>query len=454
MDYESAVKRQRKYFLSGETLAYEFRMESLRRLKKAIRKYENDILCGMETDLAKPHFEGYEAEVGIVYEEINYAMKHLKKWMRPEKVKTPLIDFPAKSRVVKQPLGVALIMSPWNYPFQLTIAPLAAAIAAGDCCVVKPSRYSPATSAVIERMLKETFSEEYITVFQGGSEVNTRLLDLKFDCIFFTGSPTVGKVVMEKAAKFLCPVTLELGGKSPCIVDETADIKLAARRIMWGKCINSGQTCVAPDYLIAHKSVKQALLKELENAVKSFYGANALESPDYCKIISRKHYDRLKSALKDGEIVFGGECDDRTMKIQPTVMCDLPSDSPLLTEEIFGPILPVLEFETLDEVIVYIEDRPKPLALYYFTDRKSRMRRIIERTSFGGGVMNDTVVHLTNPNMHFGGVGESGMGGYHGRRGFETFSHRKSVMYRGKFDIQVRYAPYEGKMKTIRKLMK
>lgn len=449
------IEKQRSYFNTGATLSFAFRINQLKRLKQALKEFEPQLLSALQEDLGKPEFEGYEAELGILYEEINFTLKHIKSWAKPKRVPTPMVHFPAKSTVYTEPLGLVLIMSPWNYPLQLTVAPLIAAISAGDCAVVKPSRYSPATSGVIEKMLNQYFDEEYISVFQGGSQVNTALLELKFDHIFFTGSPHVGRIVMEAAAKNLTPVTLELGGKSPCIVDETADIPLAARRIAWGKLINAGQTCVAPDYALVHESVKEQFIKEYIASVRAFYGENPLHNAEYCKIINEKHFNRLLGLLSSGTAVLGGNADAAGRKIEPTVLTEVTPESPVMQEEIFGPILPVLPFQSFTETLDFVKSRPKPLALYLFTTDAQRELRVMNEVPFGGGCVNDTVVHLSNPHMHFGGVGESGMGGYHGKMGFYTFSHQKSVLKKSnRLDVRFRYAPYGERISLLKKLMK
>ena len=449
------IEKQRRYFNTGATFPLAFRIEQLKCLKKAIAAFEPQLFDALQKDLGKSPFEGYETELGTLYGEINFTLKHLNAWAKPKRVATPLMHFPAKSKIYTEPLGVVLIMSPWNYPLQLTIAPLIAAISAGDCAVVKPSRYSPATSAVMGQMLNQYFDQEYISVFQGGSQVNTELLQLKYDHIFFTGSPHVGRIVMEAAAKNLTPVTLELGGKSPCIIDETADVALAARRIAWGKLINAGQTCVAPDYALVHESIKDEFIKAYIASVKAFYGEDTLHNEEYCKIINEKHFTRLSGLLSSGTIAFGGKTDTATRKIEPTVLTDVMPDAPVMQEEIFGPILPVLTFQSFTETIDFVKVRQKPLALYLFTTNTQRELRVLNEVPFGGGCVNDTVVHLSNPNMHFGGVGESGMGGYHGKMGFYTFSHQKSVLKKSNLiDIPLRYAPYGSRLSQLKKLMK
>ncbi len=454
-DVSSAIERQRTYFLSGATLDVSWRKSQLKALKTALQTHEKMLLEALRLDLGKCYFEGYETEIGMVHCEINHMLKHLGKWTKPKRVATPIVHFPSKSKIYAEPLGVVLIMSPWNYPLQLTLAPLAAAIAAGNCAVVKPSRYSGETAKALEQMIADTFPPEYVTVFQGGSAMNTELLQHRFDHIFFTGSPAVGKVVMEAAARNITPVTLELGGKSPVIVDETADIKLAATRIAWGKFINAGQTCVAPDYVLVARPQEKRLLEELKRAIVQFYGSDALHNDEFPKIINEKHYQRLCGLLNDGEIFYGGQQIEQLQKIAPTIMTQVRLDSALMTDEIFGPILPVIPYDSFEQAAAMIRGKEKPLALYLFTQDENRQKWVMEHLSFGGGCINDTVVHLSNPNMHFGGVGQSGMGSYHGIRGFETFSHLKSVLKKATWlDLPVRYAPYKSKLGLVKKLIK
>ncbi|MBQ9942388.1 MAG: aldehyde dehydrogenase [Christensenellaceae bacterium] len=448
------IDAMRAYFAAGATLDVDFRIRQLKKLRSAIAAYEGRILAALREDLGKADFEGYATEIGVVYSEISHTLKHIRRWVRPKKVGTPIVHFPSASKICPEPLGVVLIMSPWNYPLQLALAPLVAAIAAGNCAVVKPSRYAPATAAVVEQLLTETFPPEYVRVYQGGSQMNTALLEIPFDHIFFTGSVNVGKVVMTAAAKHLCPVTLELGGKSPVIVDG-GDMALAAKRIMWGKCINSGQTCVAPDYVLVRRQLLGDLVAAMKAAVTELYGEEPLKNPEYGKIISRKHFDRLCGLMGSGQPAFGGRVDAAARKIEPTVLLGAGVESAVMGEEIFGPLLPVIPVDSLDEAIDFVRGRPKPLALYLFTADKAVEKRVLREVSFGGGCINDVVVHLTNPNMHFGGVGESGMGQYHGIRGFETFSHLKSVLKKGRWlDIPVRYPPYGNKLGLVKKIMK
>ncbi|AGA68209.1 NAD-dependent aldehyde dehydrogenase [Desulfitobacterium dichloroeliminans LMG P-21439] len=454
-DFKEMILQQRRYFEEGETKDLNFRMEKLKTLRKVIIDNEEEIREALRKDLNKTPFEAYATEIGIVLEELSYTFKHLPKWVKRKRVRTPITQFLATSFTYPEPHGITLIMSPWNYPFQLAMAPLIGAIAAGNCSVIKPSEYSFNTSVVIEKLIKENFKEEFITVVRGGREANKTLLDEKFDHIFFTGSVAVGKTVMEAASKHLTPVTLELGGKSPCIVDETANIDLAAKRIIWGKLLNSGQTCVAPDYLLVHSSIKSKLIDKMKEYVVEFYGENPSKNEDYPKIINEKHFKRLQSLILGEEIVFGGQFNEETRQISPTIVHNVTWDSPVMVEEIFGPILPVLEFEHLSEVISQINKHPKPLALYFFTTIKEREEQILRDISFGGGCINDTIVHLATSYMPFGGVGESGMGGYHGKASFDTFSHQKSIMKRSNLlDIPFRYPPFKNKLSLVKKVMR
>lgn len=431
------------------------RKEKLRDLKRVIKKYEDEILEALKKDLNKSFFEGYETEVGIVLEEINYTLKHLNKWAKAKRVKTPIFHFPATSYIYQEAYGKVLIMSPWNYPFQLTIAPLVGAIAAGNRAVVKPSEYSNNTAEIIEKILKEVFSQDEVKVVKGGRAVNQELLKQKYDYIFFTGSPAVGKIVMESAAKHLTPVTLELGGKSPCIVDNSANVKLAAKRIVWGKFLNAGQTCVAPDYLLVHQDIKEKLVKEMIGYIKEFYGNSPIDNPDYPKIINKKHFDRINGLIRNKKIITGGNCNEQAMKIAPTILDHITWQSPIMQEEIFGPVLPIMEFEDLNQVVEMMGNHPKPLALYFFTTSKENEKKILSNISFGGGCINDTIIHLSNSNLPFGGVGNSGMGQYHGKASFDTFSHPKSIIKKSNLiDIYLRYPPFKDHLKLLKKFLK
>jgi len=452
---QEIAQKQREFFLNNKTKDLKFRKEQLLKLREAVREYEERILDALALDLNKSKYEGYMTEVGIVLEEISFVLKRFKRWAKPKRVKTPLTQFPAKSIIYKEPYGVVLIMSPWNYPFQLAIAPLVGAIAAGNCALIKPSNYSPYTSEVISEMIGKTFPEEYISVVLGGREANQDLLAQKFDYIFFTGGTKVGRVVMEAASKHLTPVTLELGGKSPCIVDETAKIDLAARRIVWGKFINAGQTCVAPDYVLVQKSVKNDLLTSMVKYVKEYFGKALEKDFRFPRIVNEKHFQRLLGLMGSGKLYYGGKSDPDLNRIEPTILDEVDWDSPVMQEEIFGPILPVLEFDSLDEVVRKVNARPKPLALYLFTTSKAKEKYILNSISHGGGCINDTVVHLATHYLPFGGVGESGIGNYHGRASFDTFSHKKSIMKKSNLiDVPLRYPPFKDSLKLLKKFLK
>lgn len=443
MQIEAIVAAQRAFFATEKTHTAAWRRHALKALRSAVAAREEDLCAALQADLRKSAFEGYMCEVGLVYSEIDYMLKNLTRLMRPRRVKTPPAQFSAQSFIVPEPLGVSLIMSPWNYPVLLSLDPLVGAIAAGCCAVVKPSAYAPATGRVLKELLESCFAPEYIAVVEGGRAENEALLEQKFDSIFFTGSVAVGRLVMEKAARRLTPVTLELGGKSPCIIDETADLALAARRLVFGKYLNAGQTCVAPDYVLVHTSVHDALLELVEQEIARQFGRQPLENPDYGRIVNERHYLRLTGLLKSGRVVCGGAARAETLQIAPTVLADVSPDSPVMQEEIFGPILPVLSYRTLDEAIRFVNARPKPLALYLFTTDKAAERRVLRGCSFGGGCVNDTVIHLATSEMGFGGVGESGMGSYHGRRSFDTFTHEKSIVRKANWiDLGIRYQPY------------
>ena len=454
MEYKSMLHTQRAYFQTGDTKDVEFRIRQLKKLYQWITVHEQEIMDALYMDLNKSNFEAYATEIGIVKEEIRYTLKHLRKWAAPKRVPTPITQFPSKSFIYPEPYGIVLIMSPWNYPFQLTIAPLVGAICAGNCAVVKPSAYSPHTTKVIADMLRELFQEKYIAVVEGGRQENQALLNEKFDYIFFTGSVNVGKYVMEKASAHLTPVSLELGGKSPCIVDETADLKLAAKRIVWGKFLNSGQTCVAPDYILVQNSVKDKLVRYMEKYIRKMFGKDPMQNPDYPKMINEKHFNRVLGLTERAQIVCGGGSDVDMLKIEPTVLDQVTWESPVMQEEIFGPLLPVLTFYDIEEAIQMVNARPRPLALYYFTKDKQREAMMLKQVSYGGGCINDTIVHLATSHMPFGGVGNSGMGGYHGKDSFDTFTHKKSIMKKSVLlDIPIRYAPFKNKLNILKKLM-
>lgn len=442
-EINSLVNRQRKYFQTGATLPVSTRISALRRLYDAISKHEKEINEALRKDLGKSGFESYMCETGMVLEELSYMLKHTPRFAREKRVRTPLAQFHSRSCQKPSPYGVTLIMSPWNYPFMLTLSPLADALAAGNTAVVKPSAYSPHTSDVILRILSQCFEPKYVAVVTGGRAENTCLLREHFDYIFFTGSQTVGKEVMRNAAEHLTPVTLELGGKSPCIVDQTANIKLAARRIVFGKYLNCGQTCVAPDYIYCHRSVKDKLVSEVKKQIQKQYGKQPLSNPDYGKIINEKHFDRILGLIDKKKVVHGGSSDRKALRIEPTVLDNVTFSDAVMQEEIFGPVMPILVFDSLDKVIRNVNAMPHPLALYLFTSDNAAAKKVTSRCGFGGGCINDTIIHLATTEMGFGGFGESGMGAYHGKIGFDTFSHYKSIVDKKTWiDLPMRYQPY------------
>lgn len=437
------VENQRTYFYTGATLPLSHRIEALKKIQSYILTHEAEIGKAIRKDLGKSDFESYMCETGLVLSEITYLLKHIRSFAKEKNVLTPLAQFHSRSFKKPSPYGVALIMSPWNYPFLLTIDPLIDALAAGNTVVLKPSAYSPYTSAVIQSMIEECFDTRYVAVITGGRAENTCLLNEHFDYIFFTGSQTVGKEVMRHAAAHLTPVTLELGGKSPCIVEESANIKLAARRIVFGKYLNCGQTCVAPDYIYCDRKIKDQLLAEIKRQIKRQFRSEPLTNKNYGKIINEKHFDRITKLIDSSKVVFGGKCDRTTLKIEPTVMDHVTFDDAVMQEEIFGPILPILTYDSLDQAIHKINSMPHPLALYVFTSDKTAARKVTARCGFGGGCINDTIIHLATSEMGFGGFGESGMGSYHGKDGFRTFSHYKSIVDKKTWlDLPMRYQPY------------
>ena len=449
------LEGQKEYFYSGNTLDISNRKSALIKLKNEIKKNESNIFEALKEDLNKSEFESFATEIAMVYEEIKDAIKNIDKWSKRKKVKTPISQFKATSYIYKEPYGNVLIIAPWNYPFQLVMSPLVGAISAGNTAVIKPSELAPATAKVIENIISNIFKKEYVAVVQGGVEVNKALLDEKFDYIFFTGSIAVGKIVMEAATKHLTPVTLELGGKSPCIVDKSDKIDIFAKRIVWGKLLNSGQTCVAPDYFLIHKDVKEEFLKSVEKYIKEFYGDNPIDSEDYVKIINQRHFQRILSLIDKDNILLGGNYDEAKLKIEPTVVEVKSLDEQIMSEEIFGPIMPIITYSKYEEVIKTIRNFEKPLALYLFTENKVLEKNILENINFGGGCINDTIVHLATTELPFGGVGMSGMGSYHGKRSFDTFTHEKSILKRSNWiDIPLRYPPYLGKISLLRNIFK
>ena len=452
--FEALFKLQQKFFVTGRTLDFAFRKNALRKLKTSILDHENDFYDALFKDLHKSEFESYATEIGFVLDELSFNLKKLKKWMKPKKVSSGIVSFPSRSRITHEPLGTVLIIAPWNYPFQLLMAPLIGAIAAGNTVILKPSEISAYTGLAIQKMLNEVFDDEYVHVVTGGSEVSQQLLSLDFNHIFFTGSPKVGKLVMQAAAKKLIPVTLELGGKSPCIVNDDVNVKLAARRIAWGKFLNAGQTCIAPDYLLVHENIKEALIKEIENAVHQFYGEEIKESPDYPRIISRPNMERLATLIDGVKIVFGGNFDMNDRYFEPTIVDDVDFEKPVMQQEIFGPVLPIITFKEINEAIRMVNSRPRPLALYVFANHKDFQDKIIAGIPAGGVTVNDTLMHIANNKLPFGGIGNSGIGKYHGFESFKTFSNIKPVVYRGRWiDVPIRYAPYGSKLKIIKYLM-
>ncbi|MBU9722909.1 MULTISPECIES: aldehyde dehydrogenase [Bacillaceae] len=448
------VEKQRTYFYTGETKDVTFRQRQLYKLRQEIQKREDKILDALKKDLNKSAHEAYTTEIGILYNELKDMLKNIDLWAAPKKEKTPLTHTGTKSFVYKVPYGVTLIIAPWNYPFQLAIAPLIGAIAGGNTVIVKPSEMTPNTSTVIRELIAETFDEKYIAVVEGDAETAKNLLEEKLDYVFFTGSVEVGKKVMAAAAKQLIPVTLELGGKSPAIIMKDANLKLAAKRIVWGKFINAGQTCVAPDYILVHEKNRRKLLKYLVKYIKKFYGEDVRFNDDYPKIVHEKHVDRLAAMLDETKVYYGGEHDRIARYMEPTIMIEVEEQDPVMQGEIFGPILPVLTFSNDYEVIERVRNRPSPLALYLFTEDKNTEDYILENLSFGGGCVNDTIMHLATPYLPFGGVGESGMGAYHGKYSFDTFTHEKSVLKATtSFDIPLRYGKSKASLKAMRKLM-
>ncbi|WP_420921792.1 aldehyde dehydrogenase, partial [Clostridium tertium] len=448
---------QKEFFYSNKTKDINYRINNLKKLKNLIKENEQDIMDALYKDLRKSNFESYATEIGIVYDELNLHIKNLRKWSKREKRKSPIVHFPAKSYIYKDPYGVTLIIGPFNYPFQLVIAPLIGAISAGNCAIIKPSESTQNIALLLEKIINENFKENYIRVVNplGGKDTVSYLLDLKFDYIFFTGSVRVGKIIMEKASKNLIPVTLELGGKSPCIVDNSAKLGLAAKRIVWGKFLNAGQTCVAPDYILVQKDIKEKLLKELKKELLLQFGSDIKSSSDFPRIVNKHSLLRLKNYLNDGEIYFGGSVDEKDLYLEPTILTNIKENSLIMEEEIFGPILPILEYSSLDEALTYVINKDKPLALYYFSEDSSSIEKVLNSTTSGGVTINDTIIHVASSYLPFGGVGPSGMGAYHGKASFDVFTHKKSVIKRGTFiEFPIKFAPYNNKINLLKKVMK
>ncbi|WP_337926750.1 aldehyde dehydrogenase [Paenibacillus caui] len=454
-ELESVLKEHRDFFSRGGTRSVALRILFLQRLRKTLKNHETEILQALRQDLGKSDHEGYMTELGIVLDEIGFISKRLTNWAKPRKVRTVLTHAGSKGMIMPEPYGTVLIIAPWNYPLQLALSPLVGAIAAGNTVILKPSELTRTVSGLLQTILEEVFPPDYVKVVQGGPDVSTELLKQKVDYIFFTGSAPVGRIVMEASAKTLTPVTLELGGKSPCIVHHDADIRLAARRVAFGKFTNAGQTCVAPDYVWVHRQVKERFLTELKSVITEFYGERPLESGNYGRIVGRRHFDRLIRFLDNGKCVIGGEHDESALKIAPTVLEEVTWEMPVMQEEIFGPLLPVLEYEDLEQVLETARSLPKPLALYLFSQSRRVQSRITRELSFGGGAINDTLMHLATPYLPFGGVGESGMGSYHGYESFRTFSHEKSILKQTtKFDLPFRYPSSKYGLSIIRKLLR
>ncbi len=453
--FDVLCKQQMDFFNSGKTRSLNFRIKQLKVLQNLIAEHRDEIMLALKKDLGRHDFESYFGEIDVVRQEIEFCREQLAYWMQPNVVQTPPMHQPGKSFIVKEPYGRVLIIAPWNYPFQLAIAPLVGAMAAGNCCVVKPSELAPHTSSMIARLISANFDPQYIAVVEGGIEETQYILSVPFDYIFYTGSTKVGRIIMEAAAKNLTPVTLELGGKSPCIVDRGVNIKRTARRICFGKFFNAGQTCIAPDYLLVHEEDKDAIVAQLQEVIHKWYGDDPRKSSSYARIISNAHYQRLVSLFKGGKILSGGVVDEATRYISPTIIADVDLKSPLMKDEIFGPVLPVITYKNIEEAIQFINDRPKPLALYLFTRNKKVGKAFVRRTSSGGVCINDTLSHITTTGLPFGGVGASGMGSYHGKKSFDTFTHEKSVMRKSTFpDPSFRYPPYKNPSAIMRFITK
>ncbi len=456
MNIEEIVAKQKEYFLTGETFELEYRRSSLEILKSEIKSREAEIAASICSDLGKSSFESYMCEIGFLLSEITYMQKNLKKFAKRSRVKTPMSQFLSKSYTVPVPRGNVLIMSPWNYPFLLTFGPLVNAIAAGNTAVVKPSAYSPATSEITKSIVEKCFEPKYVAVITGGRAENAKLLETRFDFVFFTGSQAVGKEVLRHTAETLTPAVLELGGKSPCIVDSSANIEIAAKRIVFGKFLNCGQTCVAPDHIICDRRIKDDLKSAICEEIRSQFGENALDNSNYGHIINKKHFDRILGLIDSEKLVYGGKSDENRLKIEPTVLDNVGFSDAVMQEEIFGPILPIIVYDDFYDTMIKLSELPKPLAFYLFSEDSKHKKYVSERMIYGGGCINDTIIHLATSEMGFGGVGESGMGSYHGRTGFETFSHRKSIVDKStKIDLPMRYAPYtESNEKKVRMFLK
>ena len=455
MNIDKLYENQLKFIQNHRIISVEERLKYLRNLKEEIKNNEENIYIALDLDLSKPKFETYTTEISFLISEINLFLKKLKSWAKPKNVTPALINFPSKDYIIYEPYGKVLVISPWNYPFQLALLPAMSAFAAGNNVILKPSEHTPNTSRLIKKIVENVFPAELVCVVEGDSKIATKLLEKKWDYIFFTGSVNIGEIVAISAAKNLTPYTLELGGKSPAIIDKETDLKVVCKRIIWGKFLNSGQTCVAPDYIIAHKSIKDNLIKELINRIKQTFGENFDNTFDITAIVNEKNFNRLIELIKENTIIYGGKYDRKKRFIFPTIIDNPDMNSNIMKEEIFGPILPVLSFKKLEEVDDIINKNPNPLALYVFSNNKKFTKTVVNRYSFGGGAINDTIIHLANPRLPFGGIGKSGIGSYHGKLSFELFSHKKSIVSKPTwFDNNLRYAPYKNKLRLVRKLMK
>ncbi|MCS6904217.1 MAG: aldehyde dehydrogenase [Bacteroidia bacterium] len=451
---EELFKAQKEFFETGSTRSLSFRAEQLRALKAKIKSSESKIMEALAADLRKPSFESYATEIGFILEEVKHTLSHLQQWAMPQTVVTPITQFLSKSQITYEPLGRVVIIAPWNYPFQLLIGPMVGAIAAGNCCILKPSEYAPHTAAIVQEIISQLYPSSFVAVIQGGVEETQLILAQKSEYIFFTGSTKVGKIVMRAAAEHLTPVTLELGGKSPCLVEQSANLPIAAARIAWGKFLNNGQTCVAPDYVLVDEKIQDKLVQALKKVINKMYGPDPRKSPDYGRIINLNHFRRLQNYLNQGKVVLGGQTDESDLYIAPTIMTDIDLSSPIAEEEIFGPILPIIAYQTLEEAIAFIKSKPQPLAFYLFTQNRETEKMVLSRVQFGGGCVNDTIVHLAVPDLPFGGIGASGLGAYHGKYSFETFSHKRALLKKSNFpDIPIRYAPYKNKLNLLKKLL-
>ena len=449
------LQSQREFFDTHQTKPLSFRKQQLRVLLDLLIKHENEFTNAIQKDFSKPELETFVSETGYLINEIKHTLSNIENWATPRPVTGSILSFPSSNKIYQEPYGVCLIIAPWNYPLALALSPLIGTIAAGNCAVIKPSELTPYTTRLLSNLISSNFDPDYIKIVEGGKEVSEQLLKEKWDYIFFTGSTRVGKIIMKAAAEHLTPVTLELGGKSPCIVDETANVQLAAKKITYGKFFNAGQTCIAPDYVLVHSSKKEELILQLKKSIESFYGKNPSESPDYARIINDSHFERLKAYLKDGSIEIGGKYDAANRYLSPTVLTNVDIKSSVMQEEIFGSVLPVITFATINEAIKTIRLLPKPLSLYLFSNHSSNKKLVLNSISFGGGAINETLEHYINHNLPFGGTGTSGMGAYHGKYSFDTFSHSKSVLSKSSwFDLPVKYPPYEKKKEIIRKLFK